>query len=713
MATTFGSYNNSSSPYMSWYAEYDYSRTSNSNVSVTVTVHGEILNHSSTSYMGSGNGITVSVEVGGTTKTAEIKSASDVWRGNTNNPRSCSFSFDMSSGAAGQTISVAYSVTGSGYTAPATVPTQSTSFSSPALLYTKSTVLAAGDGQQTINVTITRQSDQMTHSVTYSYGEHSVTHTNVATTDSYQVPNNWVTDRTVAKIDVSCETFLNGTSLGSSSDYGTYNSPADLVPSITQSYQIVHPAFEKIVKGISSVKFNSTAQGIDGSTISESYITYGNNSMPLDGSTGILETVGNITFTQFCKDSRGRTATKVLTLSVADYETPHVTITSLNIVENKIVANVEYSWFNITGNSASIELLYKMDGDSDYTSAYSETLANNNGTTSIQPSNVFSADQNYEVVVRISDNISSYAAMQEIISVDTIIDVYQDVVGIKSVGIGGAATEDGKTTVYNPLTCLEITQLVGGQYIHSAYGTSSDEHSYVKFAEIKTGHPYSDMAFTIKVCQRDQIVPTTLFIQFSGEDSTDPSLAKFQAIGSRIEYWIKKESTSTWGVYGQKTQAYDEIDVVAFEYPEYLHTWTSISWEDEVLSSIDGATKCIVPTLDLRLTNAFGQGNGEFGYIALNGYGICWGYIQLNVSINSAWGSMYYGHTDTQITYPLSFASSPSISLTCEQISGNVTGVTAASSSASGVSGLYFYAPVSTTVDIWLHWCARGKLSGW
>ena len=451
MATTFGSYKNSSSPYMSWYAEYDYSRTSNSNVAVTVTVHGEILNHSSTSYMGSGNGITVSATVDGTTKTAEIKSSSDVWRGNTNNPRSCSFSFDVSSGTAGQTISVSYSVAGSGYTAPANVPTQSTSFSSPALLYTKSTVFAAGNGQQTINVTITRQSDQMTHSVTYSYGGHSVTHTNVATTDSYQVPNNWVTDRTVAKIDVSCETFLNGTSLGSSYDYGTYNSPADLVPSITQSYQIVNPALEKIMKGISSIKFNSTAQGIDGSTISESYITYGNNSIPLNGSTGILETAGYITFTQFCKDSRGRTATKVLKLPVTDYERPHVTITSLNIVENKIVANVEYSWYNITGNSASIELLYRIDGDSEYTSAYSETLANNNGTLNIQPSAEFSTDQNYEIVVRISDKVSSYDATQEISNIHPIIDVYEDDDGNQFFALGKEAETPNLVDLAHPV----------------------------------------------------------------------------------------------------------------------------------------------------------------------------------------------------------------------------------------------------------------------
>lgn len=601
MATSFGSYKNSSSPYMSWYAEYSYSRTSNSNVSVTVTVHGEILNHSSTSYMGTGNNIVVTGTVAGQSKTYEIKSSSAAWVGNSNNPRSCSFSFDVASGAAGQSISVSYSVAGSGYTAPATVPTQSTSFSSPALLYTKSNVLAAGDGQQTINVTITRQSDQMTHSVTYSYGGHSVTHTDVATTDSYKIPNNWVTDRTVARIDISCETFINGTSLGSSYDYGTYNSPADLVPSITQSYHIVNPALEKIIKGLSSIKFASTAQGIDGSTISESYITYGNNSIPLDGSTGILETAGYITFTQFCKDSRGRTATKVLELSVTDYERPHVTITSLNIVENKIAANIEYSWYNITGNSASIELLYRMDGDSEYTSAYSETLANNDGTLNIQPSAEFLTDQNYEIVVRISDKISSYDATQEIISVDPIIDVYESDTDVKSVGIGGVAKEDGKTTIYNPLTCLEPAQLSGGQWVHRAWGTSGTQ-SYVKFAELTVTNGYPNMGVSIDIIQRTIVYPSRLSVMFDGSTADTATLVAFEVYGWKTNYWIKKESTSVWGLYAYKVELYDEIDIVGFTKPPYPSL--NVTWVDEAVDNIDGATAATSSNMHINVDKA-------------------------------------------------------------------------------------------------------------
>ena len=247
---------------------------------------------------------------------------------------------------------------------------------------------------------------------------------------------------------------------------------------------------------------------------------------------------------------------------------------------------------------------------------------------------------------------------------------------------------------------------------HSAWGTSG-EIEYVKFAEIATTYQYADMAFTINVVQRKQAVPTTLFIQFSGESGTDPSLGQFQAIGSRTDYWMKKESAGTWGLYAYKAEAYDEIDVLDAGLPEYAKTRIGISWCDTVISSIDGAIKCAAPTLDLRLTNAFGRGNGEQGSIVLNGYGICWGYTQVHAAITSAWSGMYYGRHDGSIAYPLSFASSPAISLASEQTGGNSISVTAGSTNASGINGLYFYAPDARETDVWVHWCARGKLSGW
>lgn len=140
MATTFGTYNGTIAPAMTWYATYEYTRTSNSNVQVIVTVVGDIINTSSSSYMGTGATVVVTATVNGSSQTYTLKSSSDTWAGNTNDPRSCSFTFNVASTSAGTSIPVSYSVAGSSCTAAAAVPTQSTTFSSPALLYTNPTV---------------------------------------------------------------------------------------------------------------------------------------------------------------------------------------------------------------------------------------------------------------------------------------------------------------------------------------------------------------------------------------------------------------------------------------------------------------------------------------------------------------------------------------------------------------------------------------------
>ena len=269
----FGSYNNTGSPKMKWYAEYSYSRTSNSEITVTLTVNGEIINHSSSSYMGTGNSVVVTGTVAGQSKTYEIKPSSAAWRGNASNPRSCTFSFTVSSTAAGQSIGVSYSVAGSGYTAPATVPTQSTSFSSPALLYTASTV-SASTSYNAISVGISRQSGDMTHTITYSRGGNSTSHTGCTTADSFTVPASWVTDNATGYIDITCATYIGGTYIGSTSGGVWITVPESVVPTITGTgYTVVDSKFGKILQGVSKIQWAAGIDGADGSWITECYVS--------------------------------------------------------------------------------------------------------------------------------------------------------------------------------------------------------------------------------------------------------------------------------------------------------------------------------------------------------------------------------------------------------------------------------------------------------
>ena len=716
---TFGSYNNTGSPKMKWYAEYSYSRTSNSEITVTLTVNGEIINHSSSSYMGTGNSVVVTGTVAGQSKTYEIKPSSVAWRGNSSNPRSCTFSFTVSSAAAGQSIGVSYSVAGSGYTAPATVPTQSTSFSSPALLYTASTVSASAS-YSAVSVTINRQNSGMTHTITYSRGGNSTSHTGCTTADSFTIPASWVTDNATGYIDITCATYIGGTYIGSTSGGVWITVPESVVPTITGTgYTVVDSKFGKVLQGVSKIQWAAGIDGADGSWITECYVSGGGYTVALNGQTGVLYNSGDNAFTIYGKDSRGRTCSATVTIAVTSYARPSVTVQATQHCLADGTVSDEGGYLSCLGtatydsvdgqNAVTYQLLYRKVGETAWSAAVTWTP----GTATVIGDGTLSADASYEVWYQAQDQVTTAYYIDTVLHKRRIIDAYEDDTGVQSVGIGGAAKEDGKTTIYNPLTCLEPAQLAGGQWVHSAWGDSGTDAQYVKIAELTPHYAYLDMALTIRVIQRGQTVPTALHIRFAGANTTDPGLDAFSAVGACTDYWLGKESAGTWGLYAQKIGAYDEIDVLTLEYPPYVQMRVGVAWTDEVVASVDGATKCSAATLDLRLTNAFGQGNGEQGSIVLSGYGICWGYIQLTVPITNAWGSMYYGRTNTQITYPLSFASSPSLSLTCEQSSGNVTGVTAARSNVSGVSGLYFYAPDARTTDVWLHWCARGKLAGW
>lgn len=614
----FGSYNNTASPKMKWYAEYSYSRVSNSEVSVTLTVNGEIINHSSSSYMGTGNNIVVTGTVAEQSKTYEIKPSSVAWRGNVSNPRSCTFSFTVSSTAAGQSIGVSYSVAGSGYTAPATVPTQSTSFSSPALLYTASTVSASAS-YNAISVGISRQSEDMTHTITYSRGGNSTSHTGCTTADSFTVPASWVTDNATGYIDITCTTYIGSTYIGSTSGGVWITVPESVVPTITGTgYTVVDSKFGKILQGVSKIQWAAGIDGADGSWITECYVSGGGYTVALNGQTGALYNAGDNTFTIYGKDSRGRTCSASVTIAVTSYTRPSVTVLSTQhcLADGMISDEGGYlsclglaSYDSVDGqNTATYQLWYRQVGETAWSAAVTWTP----GTATVIGDGTLSADSAYEVWYQAQDQVATAYYIDTVMHKRRIIDGVEDDDGIPSVGLGGAA-KDGKTTIYNPLRCLEPAQLAGGQWVHNASGTAGTI-GYVKFAEITVKGTYSNMGLSFDVIQRGYVYPSRLSVMFAGENSTDPGLAAFEVYGWRTEFWIKKESASTWGVYAYKTDGYDSIEIVGFTKPTYPAI--DVTWVDEAVNSLDGATEATLSSMHINVDKAGVAGTLSTPYVS-------------------------------------------------------------------------------------------------
>lgn len=101
---------------------------------------------------------------------------------------------------------------------------------------------------------------------------------------------------------------------------------------------------------------------------------------------------------------------------------------------------------------------------------------------------------------------------------------------------------------------------------------------------------------------------------FAGENSTDPGLAAFEVYGWRTEFWIKKESASTWGVYAYKTDGYDSIEIVGFTKPTYPAI--DVTWVDEAVNSLDGATEATLSSMHINVDKAGVAGTLSTPYVS-------------------------------------------------------------------------------------------------
>ena len=550
-------------------------------------------------------------------------------------------------------------------------------------------------------ITISRASSSFRHTLTYSFGSLSGTiSSNTASTSiGWPLPTTFYSQMPKRTLQgtISCETFdSSGNSLGTNS----CNFTATAVDTVTVSGSVIDTNSttialtgdsSKLIKYFSSAKATISASTNNSATIVSKTI----NSSDVT-SEKIFENCEISSFIFYAKDSRDYSDSATVNPDMIQYIklTNNASATRVSPTGDTINLSLSGNYFNSSfgakENEITCKYRYCISGG---------TLGDYQTVTATKSGNSYS----YSVTLSGFDYKNSYTI--DVVISDALMTVSKSIALLKGTPVFDWGENDFKFNV--------PAQLAGGQWAHSAYGDRGTDAQYVKIAELTPHYAYADMALTIRLIQRGQTVPTTLHIRFTGENTTDPGLSEFSAVGAYTNYWLGKESASTWGLYAQKIGAYDEIGVLELEYPPYVQTRVGVAWTDEVVSSVDGATKCNAATLDLRLTNAFGQGNGESGYVVLNGYGICWGYTQVHAAITSAWSGMYYGRYDGSIAYPLSFASSPAISLTSEQNGGNSISVTAGSTNTSGIHGLYFYAPDARETDVWVHWCARGKLSGW
>lgn len=192
-----------------------------------------------------------------------------------------------------------------------------------------------------VSVTIDRKSNSFTHKVEYKFVESDWTtaSSNAATSCSFTPPVSLATQIPSAEtgaLTVRVTTFNGSTQIGDPVTKSVnLKVPTNIVPSLSglSASRIdngVPSGWGIYVKGKSQVKITASgANGAQGSTIAGYSITGPGLSVNTSsGTSEVLSSTGTLTYTCAVTDTRGRTASKTVSINVVDYTYPNISMSA-------------------------------------------------------------------------------------------------------------------------------------------------------------------------------------------------------------------------------------------------------------------------------------------------------------------------------------------------------------------------------------------------
>lgn len=460
-----------------------------------------------------------------------------------------------------------------------------------------------------VSIAIDRKSSSFTHKVAYTFSGSSSTtvSTNAATSASFTPPISLasrVPNSTTGSLTVTVTTMNGGTQIGSpvskSVNLGVPSSvvPTMGTPTATRVDNGVPSSWGVYVKTLSkcTVKIVSAA-GAYGSTIKSYSITGGGlNSTSSSATTGVLSTAGTTTFTCKITDSRGRTASKTVSITVIDYYSPSLYV-SAERCNSSGVATSDGTYLRVLVNYdiASVSGKNSVSSKSVTCNGVSNTTFGDNAAFTLAAN--CSIGSTYILTAKITDALGkSFSASIDIRTATRIMNARKDKQGL---AIGKFSERDGfevgwPSTFWEPTDFAERVKFRNGTWVHSANG-SDGKTGFVKIAQIKISGPYRNIPIKITFAQRGRRSPATLYIAFTNVGNTDPTLSNsmFTFDGDDdYDIYIHKSTTSTWDLYVRKSEAYDNIGVLDYSTNFGYMTAVNITWLNELVSSVpDGALK--------------------------------------------------------------------------------------------------------------------------
>ena len=273
------------------------------------------------------------------------------------------------------------------------------------------------------------------HVVDWRFGSslvHSTTTSTGQSSASYTIPLSWLTaipNATSGTATVSVTTYsYGGSELGTDTYSFTITAPSSAVPTIslatTRIDNTVPSSWGIYVQGKSGVRITATAAGYQGSTISSYTISGGATGTQSSNifTVSVIYSSGTITYTVKVTDSRGRTATASVSISVVAYSAPSFTATeafrcasngTASETGTYISAKASGTYSSVSSkNSMTLQVQYGLTTSS----AYSTAVTLTNGTASVIGGGSIDANYSFNVKFTLTDQFNT---IEKILTVGT------------------------------------------------------------------------------------------------------------------------------------------------------------------------------------------------------------------------------------------------------------------------------------------------------
>ena len=309
-----------------------------------------------------------------------------------------------------------------------------------------------------IKISINRASSSFKHNIWFRVGGTAyATPTNIDTSTDITISMdclNKITNSTSGTGTIYVDTMNGSTKIGTTSKNITINVPSSVKPNfsfnLSRNDNGVPSGWGVYVKGKSKANLSITnvSKAYSSNIVSYSMSGGGYSSSGTSFTTGVLNTVGTVTFTATIKDERGRVSEKkTQTCTVVDYNNPTISLfkvarcnssgTEMDEGNNvKIILNASCSPVN-NKNSIHAKIQYKQTGSTSWTDAIA---LDTNQTPKVIGNNGISPDHSYDLLLTVWDGLTTITKTSTIQSSSTVLDFKNGGTGI---AVGKVSERDG------------------------------------------------------------------------------------------------------------------------------------------------------------------------------------------------------------------------------------------------------------------------------